>query len=231
MLYTSNLSTGVREVTFGRHRFEVIGPADAWAVKPGFHEKETYGWLDMLCKRGYRRPNDPTTVDRIGLDGWPVAFAGKSLCVDALFVFDDGCVPREGEWLNFFELHAKGRAGDKFEGVGPLAGFLLWSKWANGPILRFVIHKATMDASGAIIGKETVAKDVDLPLPALDVAHSLRVETEPNRVRIWWDDKLVLDHACAFGYGERPLYPQFRVYRNAQRRDARVKLKLLGCEG
>lgn len=214
----------------GLQKFISIGPLPlkGWNVQfePYFGEP---GWVRLECRSGERARNDPTSVNRVGLDGYTDLFPIKQR-VNEQFSFVPGKNARAvkvGQWLNFHEIHATTLPGD-IEQAGPLGFFLEWSSGLKRNVFR-IVRNVPIRKGTAIVGKKPyILYQGDLTEgQRYNFAVDFYEHPTAGYVRIWQSNKQIVDYRGPFGYGGgRQNYPQFRIYRGQRTETAVTYTKI-----
>jgi hypothetical protein len=196
-----------QDIVVAGRPYVVIGrPENVWIVN---YQKEN--WIQLRCWSGDRPPWDRPGVDRIGLDGWKQPYRwGAPVDLRIRLILHENSLPEKGGWLNLFETHEKNWAG-----VGFIRLMLEWSNGLKRPILR-------LRAGNTVLWTDE--------RPVLWQPYTLRLRFTaggPGTVEAWMFDRQVAYWRGFVGHGPLfPLYPQFRIYRNAQARTATVYVKI-----
>tara|TARA_R110000868_G_scaffold230335_11_gene483508 strand:+ start:2293 stop:2898 length:606 start_codon:yes stop_codon:yes gene_type:complete len=170
--------------------------------------KRAGSWLHVHAQPGDRGPSEPSNIRRVGLDGWPEPLpVGKTSRIAFNVKMDANCIgPHAGDWLNFFELHAVPAKGEPHP-PGPLTLTLETSAKDGNPYIRPRTRKWG---------------DADSKLHTAQLfkpGHDYRIVVTHRIGLISWlfvsiDGVTVASSLLGFGYGNRPLYAQFRIYCN-----------------
>lgn len=172
------------------------------------HIRRAGNWLHLHSNPGDRGATEPANIRRVGLDGWPEPLpVGKTSRIAFNVKMDANCIGQHpGDWLNFFELHAITAKGEP-QPPGPLALMLETSAQDGKTYIRPRIRK--WGDADAKMGTQQVFKP----------GHDYRIVVTHRIGLISWlfvsiDNVTVASSLLSFGYGNRPLYPQFRIYCN-----------------
>ena len=164
-------------------------------------------WTQLKVWKGDRRAEDPASVDRIGLDGWVKLYRwGAPVDLTVRVILRENALPERGGWLNLFETHEK-----NWNGVGFIKLMLEWSDGLKRPVMR-------------LRAGDTVIWTDDRPVQYQPYHVRLRFTAGgPGYVQAWVYGRQVADWRGYVGHGPKwPLYPQFRIYRSAEKRTATV---------
>lgn len=174
-------------ITLHNQTFEVV-PREGCVAQEG-------KWLHLTSETDDRRVNDPLSVRRVRLDGWPQPFvSGKKYRTALSFKLDANCLL--ADWIQLIEFHDK-----KVAGAGPFAVSLNRSTYDGKHYIRVWYDQKT-----------NISKQIPfVPGHEYRVVLSFRPD---HWMFVNIDGPQVAAIPADFAKGA-VLYPQFGLYSNA----------------
>ncbi|WP_342359375.1 hypothetical protein [Terrarubrum flagellatum] len=215
----------------GGQRFVLIGPKNPWNAQAVSHNGEP-GWISMECRENERAPGANTASDRIGFDGYVQTIGPVAHIRFSVVPGENAFAAGPQDWLNFFELHAKPAPGDKVENAGPLLFTWEWSPSTKKSEFRISRQEIIADPPTDLSSYKRTVLYRSAPMMQIgaraDFVVDIRADlNNTGYVKVWMNGHQIVNYNGSFGYGaNRPLYPQFRIYRNARSVTSKALFKI-----